>query len=152
MTFFYARFVIVWACWLLFADKKRWKEIVPVCIFASFLSLITDQIVYFYITYWEYYGIEPTIIRSLMDDFGVYIVVTYLFIQCLPQKQTFFRMFSYWFAWTALAITIEYVHLITGHMAHYNGWSLWHSYISDWILYLIFYQYHKIFQLENLSK
>jgi hypothetical protein len=152
MDFFYARFIISWSCWLIFADKARWKEIFPVCIFASFLSLISDEIVYSYIPYWEYYGNEPNIVRNLMDDFGVYMVVTYLFIQWLPQKQTFFRMFSYCFAWTALAITIEYVHVITGHMAHYHGWSFWHSYVSDWILFLTFYEYHKVFHFERLSR
>jgi hypothetical protein len=152
MTFFYARFVIAWACWLLFADKSRWKELFPVCTFASFLGLITDQIVDWYIPYWEYYGSEPKIIRNLLDDFDVYIVVTYLFIQWLPKKQSFFSMFSYWFTWTALAIAIEHVHVMTGHMAHYHGWTFWHSYISDWLLFWIFYQYHKILKLEKLSK
>lgn len=152
MTFFYARFLITWTCWLLFADKSRWKEILPVCIFASFLSLITDQVVDRHIPYWEYYGTEPKIVRNLLDDFGLYMVVTYLFIQWLPQKQTFFRMLYYWFIWTALAIFIEHIHVITGHMAHYHGWTFWHSYVSDWILYWIFYQYHKILQLEKLSK
>lgn len=152
MDFFYARFVIAWTCWLLFADKSRWKEILPVCFFASCLSLITDQIVDWYISYWEYYGSNPKIVRNLMDDFDVYIVVTYLFIQWLPNKQSFFSMFSYWFAWTALTITIEYIHVVTGHMAYYHGWSFLNSYICDWILFWIFYQYHKIFKFEKLSK
>lgn len=152
MSFFYARFFIIWACWLLFADKSRWKEIVPVCVFASSLGLIADQIVDSYIPYWEYYGSEPEIVINLIDEFEVNPIATYLFIQWLPQKQTFFRMFSYWFAWTAFAITIEHIHVITGHMAHYHGWTLWHSYISDWILFGIFHQYHKILQLDKLSK
>ena len=152
MDFFYARFVIAWACWLLFADKARWKEMIPVCVFASFLSLITDQIVEWYIPYWEYYGSEPKILRKLMDISDVYIIVTYLFIQWLPEKQSLFNICFYWFGWTALAITIEYIHVITGHMAHYHGWTFWHSYVSDWILFWMFYQYHKVFQLEKLAK
>lgn len=152
MDFFYARFAISWACWLLFADKARWREIIPVSILASFFGLISDHIITFYITYWDYYGSIARIILMLLDDLEIYVVVTYLFIQWLPKKQSFFSMFSYWFAWTALAITIEYIHVVTGHMAHYNGWTFLHSYVSDWILFWIFYQYHKIFQLEKLSK
>jgi hypothetical protein len=152
MDFFYMRFLISWTCWLFFSDKARWKEMVPVCAFALCLSLISDQIVDWYVIYWEYYGNEPKIIRKLLDDFDVYIIVTYLFIQWLPEKRSFFKMFSYWFAWTALAISIEYIHVKTGHMAHYNGWTFWHSYISDWILFWLFYQYHKILQLEKLAK
>lgn len=152
MDFFYMRFLISWTCWLLFADKARWREIIPVSIFASFLGLITDQIVEWHIPYWEYYGNEPKIIINLMDDLGIYIVTTYLFIQWLPKEHSFFCMFSYWFVWTALAIGIEYVHVITGHMAHYHGWTFWHSYVTNWILFGIYYQYHKILQLEKLSK
>jgi hypothetical protein len=51
MTFFYARFVISWTCWLLFADKTRWKEIIPVCLFASLLSLVTGVIVEWHIPF-----------------------------------------------------------------------------------------------------
>jgi hypothetical protein len=152
MTFFYARSLVVWTCWLLFADKLRWREIFPVCFFASCLSLVADQLVDWCIPYWQYYGSEPKIALNLLDAFDIYIVVTYLFIQWLPQRQTFFRMFSYWFAWTSFAIAIEYFHMITGHMAHYHGWSYLHSYIADWILFYIFYLYHKIFHFEKLSK
>ena len=62
------------------------------------------------------------------------------------------RCFFHWFAWTALAISIEYIHVKTGHRAHYNVLTFWHSYISDWILFWLFYQYHKILQLEKLAK
>jgi len=85
MTFFYARFLIAWACWLFFADKSRWKELVPVCVFASSLSLITDQVVD-YIPYWKYYGSEPEIVITLIDEFDINPIATYLFIQWLPQK------------------------------------------------------------------
>lgn len=151
MSFFYARFFIVWACWLLFADKSRWREIFPVCVFASFLGLIADQIVD-YIPYWEYYGSEPEFVITLTDEFEINPIATYLFIQWLPKKQSYFNMFFYWFAWTALAISIEYIHVKTGHMVHYNRWTFWHSYVADWILFWIFYQYHKILRLEKLSK
>jgi hypothetical protein len=87
-----------------------------------------------------------------MDVFDVYIVVTYLFIQWLPRKQSFFRMFSYWFAWTGFAIIIEFFQIKAGHMAHYHGWSLLYSYVFNWVLLRIFYQYHKILRLDKLSK
>ena len=152
MDFFYMRFLISWTCWLLFADKTRWREIIPVSIFASFLGLISDHFMNLHITYWEYYGSHPKIIMVLLDDFEVYAVVTYFFIQCLPQKRPLFHIFTYIFPWTLFAILLEYVHIITGHMAHHYGWTLWHSYVADWILFFIFYEYHKVFHFEKLSK
>lgn len=152
MDFFYMRFLISWTCWLFFADKTRWREIIPVSIFASFLGLISDHFMNLHITYWEYYGSHPKIIMVLLDDFEIYFVVTYLFIQWIPQKQSFANMFFYWFAWTGLSIAIEYLHIITGHMTLYHGWTLWYSYISDWILFWILYEYHKVFHFKKLSR
>ncbi len=152
MSYFYGRFIIAWVCWLIWADKSRWKEIIPVCLLASLLSLVSDVIVEWYIPYWRYYGSEPTVSRKLLDSFDVYIVVTYLFIQWLPKKQSFLKMFSYWFLWTGFAAIIEFFQIKTGHMAHFQGWSLLHSYIFDWILLWIFYQYHKIFCFKKLSR
>jgi hypothetical protein len=151
LMFFIARIIIAWSLWFLLADKRRWKEIFPVCILASFLGQITDEIVH-YFPYWEYYGpdLHPLIV-NMADDIDVYPVVTYFFIQILPKNHQLWTMLLYWFAWSGLAITIEYVHIATGHMTHLNGWTYWHSYISDWFLFWIFYQFHKKFELSRLS-
>ena len=103
-----------------------------------------------YFPYWDYYApdLHPLLV-ILFDDFDVYPVITYLFIQWLPHNQSFWRMFSYWFVWTGIAIIIEYIHVATGHMAHLNGWAFWHSYLADWFLFWLFYQYHRIFELKS---
>lgn len=149
--FFIIWFLLSWSIWLIFADKKRWREIIPVCIFADFLGSLADIIVEYY-KYWEYLGnVFHPLILDISDELGIYPVVTYLFIQWFPKTQSFWRIFFYWFAWTGLAIIIEYIHLITGHMEHSSGWTLWHSYVADWILFFLFYQFHKMFDLRKLS-
>lgn len=149
--FFIARCIIIWIIWLIFADKRRWKEILPVCILASFLGVVADIIVDEY-PYWDYMDndIHPLYLE-LGDEFEIFPLVTYLFIQWLPKKETLWSMFSYWFLWTGLAIIIEYIHLITGHMDHSYGWTIVHSYIADWILLWLFYKFHKILELKKLS-
>ena len=44
MLFWSIRFIMEWVIWLALADKTRWKEILPVCIFAGYISLIADQV------------------------------------------------------------------------------------------------------------
>ena len=61
-------------------------------------------------------------------------------------------MFGYWLAWTAFTFAIEWVQLKLGYMTHFQWWTIWHSYIADWILFWMFYQYYKIFQFERLSR
>jgi|GEM_PF-655146 hypothetical protein len=150
MEYYYIRFAIEWIVWLTFADKKRWREILPVCFFASLFSAVTDTLVHHYPLWMFDYSISA--IPELLDDFGIYIVVTYLFIQWLPSHHTLWRMLSYWFVWTSLAISIEFIHLKTGHMTYHQWWKIWYSYIADWILFWIFYQYYKAFKFEKLSQ
>lgn len=150
MCFWYIRFSIEWSIWLIFADKKRWRELFPVCFFASLLGATSDVITY-HIPLWTYDG-NNHFIPYILNDWGIYIVFMYLFIQCLPKHRTFWLMFGYWFIWTAIAIIIELIHVKTGHMTYHNGWSTWKSYGTDWILFLVLYQFHKIFHLEKLSR
>lgn len=40
MLFYILVFTLSWIVWLVFADKDRWREILPVCIFAKCLVII----------------------------------------------------------------------------------------------------------------
>ena len=148
--FWILRFILFWAVWFVFADKKRWREILPVCILASFFGATTDNLVHHYYP-WIYDTMQTNIVADITDDWSVYPIVTYLFIQWLPRERSFRKMFSYWFIWTGVAIGIEEVHLITGHMSYPTWWNLGWSYLADWILFWLFYQYYKILRFERVS-
>lgn len=145
--FFVIRFAIEWTIWLLFADKKRWRELFPVAFFASLLGCLTDDLMHHY-RLWEYDG---QLLSDFTNNFGCYVVVTYLFIQWLPKGEKFWNLFLYWFIWTGFAISYEWLHIITNHMVYHQWWGIHLSYIADWILFFIFYQYHKIFNFKKLS-
>ena len=149
--FYIIRFIIAWIIWFVYADKRRWKEILPVCVFASCLGFLADILIEYY-PLWEYIedAMHPLFLE-IGDEFDVYPVVTYLFIQWLPVNKTIKNMFLYFFGWTGVAISIEYIHIVTDHIEHLNGWTMWHSYISDWILFWLFYMYHKVLDLKRLS-
>jgi hypothetical protein len=146
MWFFLGVIIVSWILWFIFADKTRWREIFPVSFFAGYLGLITDIIMDYY-RLWEYKN--GKIMGELFDDFSVYIVVTYLFIQWLPTNHTFWAFFRYWFIWTATAIGIEWVHVVTDHMEHHKWWNYGWSYFANWLLFWIFYKYHKIFNIRT---
>lgn len=146
--FYVAWFIIAWIVWLAFADKSRWREILPVCIFAKALALATDVLVFHY-PLWEYIG--PPALIHLADDLAIYPVVTYLFIQRLPKERRTGRMLKYWLCWTTLAIIIELIYVHTGHMRYHLWWNTWHSYAADWFLYWVFYKFHQVLRLERLS-
>lgn len=141
-------FISAWIVWLLFADKSRWREILPVCIFAKSLALGTDVLMFYY-PLWEYGG-SPFLIH-LADDLGIYPVVTYLFIQWLPDSRTVKNMLRYWLSWTTVAVIIELIYVNSGYIRYHLWWNTWYSYVADWLLYWLFYQFHKILKLEKLS-
>jgi hypothetical protein len=101
-----------------------------------------------YYTLWHYQNGHPLLI-SLLDDFGVFLVVTYLFIQWMPKERTFRLMFGYWFIWTGMAISLELIYHATNHLIYHQWWNSWWSYLADWILFWIFYEYHKILNLKK---
>jgi len=147
--FWVIRFIIFWAAWLVFADKKRWREILPVSVFSGFIGASSDNIMHHY-HLWIYESTETTFLADMTDDWSVYIVITYLFIQWLPKQQTSWPMFKYIFLWTGISILIEYIHVVTDHMSFPTWWNMHWSYFADWILFWILFQYHKIFHLKTL--
>ncbi|HWR06150.1 CBO0543 family protein [Sporomusa sp.] len=149
MEFYYIRFVLFWILWLIFADKSRWRELFAVGIFAGFLDGFAD-IFSFHYPLWKYHP-PDSVVPNLFDNMGVYIVVSYLFIQWLPKNPSVVRMLMYWFLWTAFAIAIEWVHVHMGYMTYDSGWRMEYSYIADWIIYWMLYKFHKVFELRKLS-
>lgn len=146
--FYISWFVFAWIIWLILAKKSRWREILPVCIFAKALALATDVFVFYY-PLWEYIG-SPALIH-LADDLGIYPVVTYLFIQWLPRSRTVKSMLGYWLIWTTVAVTIELLFVHLGYMRYPLWWNTCHSYAADWFLYWLFYKFHQLLRLERLS-
>lgn len=148
---FITTFILAWTTWIIFSDKRRIKEILPVSVFAVALGAITDTIVHHY-KLWSYHSkIINHIAIDILDELGIYIVVTYLFIQFLPREKSFKNMFIYIFKWSTFAIIIEFIHLKLGNMKHHKFWNLGWSYLCDWILFLLFYSYHEILGLKKLS-
>ncbi|OCL26564.1 hypothetical protein U472_11280 [Orenia metallireducens] len=149
--FFIGRFTLVWIIWLIFADKKRWRELFPTAIFAGLLGSITDNIMDFY-KLWDYNdNIIAKELLVIFDDLGIYIVSTYLFIQWLPKEKNFKNLFKYILSWTTITLSIEAIHIYTGHMYHYNFWNLGWSYLADWLLFFLFYFFYKQFQFDKLN-
>lgn len=151
--FFIIRDFIFWLIWVLFADKKRWRELFVVAIFAALLGTLTDHLMHHY-KLWHYSTEENIgkVLVEAIDDFGIYTVTAYLFIQMLPNQHTFWNMLRYLFIWSSITITIEWVHVVTGHMRHLKWWTYLYSFIADWFLFWIFYKFHQVFELKKLSQ
>jgi len=149
--FYWIRYIIFWAIWWKFADKKRWRELFSVAIFAALLGTLTDHLFHDYYKLWSYVG-QPPVIKEILNDIGIYVVVTYLFIQWLPQERGFLEKFLYFFFWTLVSIFIEWFHLAVGKIEHHQWWNLWYSYLADWLLLWIFYKIHQVFRYERLSE
>lgn len=138
MKFFYIVFGVSWVIWFIFSDKSKWKIILPSCILAGFLGSTSDSIMDWY-KLWEYF--PNGILSDMFNDWGIFPVVTYLFLQKIPNNY----LFWYYVKWTILAIIIEWFHVYTGHMVYYKWWNGWCSYISDWLLFFAFHMTYKIF-------
>ncbi|MBP1935075.1 CBO0543 family protein [Ammoniphilus resinae] len=137
-------FILSWLAFLVLGDKRRVPELFPTAMFSAYLGLLTDLVMKEY-ELWSYHDqpLSESVI-PLFLDFGIYPVVAYLFIQFLPQTWT--KRLGWIFFWSLGAILLEYAYLKFELMQHHRWWSLWISYISDWVIYVLLilqYQFYK---------
>ena len=148
--FWIVGFILSWLVWLIFADKKRWQEIFPVTIFASWLSFIVEAWMNYVYSLWSYSG--SAVLPLFGNAFGVYIVVPYFFIQWLPYKRNLRNMLIYFFLWTGFSIIFEFIHWRFLQIEYHHWWNIGCSYLSDWFLFWLFYKYYAATGLDKLSK
>ncbi|MBP1934239.1 CBO0543 family protein [Ammoniphilus resinae] len=141
MTFSTTLFVISWICFFVFADKKKIIYFYPTCLLATYFSAAVDFLFTEHYPLWDYpHGTKmQTYIYHLMQQFGIYPVVTYLFLQTIPKRKTKFKLIRHIFYWTLLAIFIEWLAITTHFMEHMKWWNLGYSYTADWLLFFLFY-------------
>jgi hypothetical protein len=144
MTYSIIKFILSWACFIWFGDKKKFFLIVPTCYVAIILALITDLLMFVY-PLWEYKSQTEMQLfaKQIINAFGIYFVVTYLFLQTLPKSQTILTVGIHIFLWSILCILIEVFAMELGYIHHGLWWNLGWSYFSDWVLFLFFYGHHK---------
>lgn len=128
-----------------FADKKLFFKFLSTCYLAMILGLTTDIITSYY-PLWTYTSNNPLekLLITFFDDFGVYFVVTYLFLQTIPKKETFISVTVHILYWSLLALVIEIIAHKIGWIKYDFWWNTLYSYISDWILYIVFYLHYKL--------
>jgi len=143
-------FIVSWLIWFIFANKKRWKEILPVSIFASWISFAVEAWMHYVYNLWSYAG--SGILPLFGNAFGIYLVVPYFFIQYLPQERTLVKMLVYLFLWADFAIVFEFLHWYFSKIEYHLWWNIGFSYLSDWLLFWIFFKYYVSTNLQKLSK
>jgi hypothetical protein len=145
MTFSLTLFVTSWVCFLIFSKKNKLRLFYSTCLLAMYLASIVDLLGGHHFPLWDYP--DPSNIHAfiyhVLQQFGVYPVVVYLFLQTLPKQQNLITMSLHIFYWSIIALVIEWIAIKTGFMKYKNWWNLGWSYLADWILYFIFYWHHK---------
>lgn len=148
--FWITSFTLSWIFWYLLADKDRWREILPVSIFASWVSFAVEALMHYVTNLWSYSG--SVIFPLFGNAFGVYLVVPYFFIQWLPTERSIVKMLFYFFLWTGFAIFFEFIHWYFSKIEYHLWWNIGCSYISNWLLFWIFYKYYVLTNLNTISK
>lgn len=145
MTFSITLFSVSWLYFFIFADKRKIPLFYSTCLLAMYLASTVDSLGGHYYSLWDYPDSNKlrSFTHHLLQQFGVYPVVVYLFLQTLPKKQNLIRILLHIFYWSILALAIEWIAIKTGFMEYKNRWNLGWSYLADWILYFIFYLHYK---------
>ncbi|UOF89990.1 hypothetical protein LSG31_19305 [Fodinisporobacter ferrooxydans] len=140
--FYILVFLASWIAFLIFGNKKRFRELYTNSLIAMIMSLTSDVIASIY-PFWFYNDPKthiPKLIVELLDDFGIYPVIAYLYVQFLPE--TLRKWFLYTFLWTTGGILTEYFMIRNEYIVYKLGWSLSWSYVSNWIIFGILTGHH----------
>lgn len=148
--FFIVVFIVSIIIWSIFADKRRWRSLITISLISLLLAVFAQHLAQKYLV-WDFIGDQDWVLISISNS-SVYMVSTYLFIQWYPVGKDKLWVIGYWIAWTTYALIVEYIYWEMGHLVYYPNWSLWKSYIADWVLYGFFYIYYSTFKLEKLDK
>jgi hypothetical protein len=129
---------------LIFGDKKKLPVFTHTSLVASLIATMTDLLMIPY-PLWNYPSQTSwnLFYKQMIHTFTVYPVVVYLFLQTLPRKQTFITVARHIFYWTIPCILLEWISLKIKYIEHGLWWNLGYSYLADWILFSLFYIYHK---------
>lgn len=154
-------FLVSWTAFFLFADRSRWRSLLPACMLASLMSLTSDVLVTHY-PIWSYYDLSHHKIPvwlKLLDDFGIYPVTTYLFLQNYPLAASRLKRVRYFIYWTSFTITLELLFCLMDWMVHSQSWSLPLSYAADWMIFFVLLRFFllvnrtiKIFSGKTLER
>jgi hypothetical protein len=120
MTFSVTLFASSWICFFIFADKKKFHLFYPTFLFSAFIACAADFFATEHYLLWDYpQGTKiQTYFFHLMQQFGIYPVVTYLFLQTRPKQQITLTLTKHIFYWTILAIVLEWLALKMGFIKH----------------------------------
>jgi hypothetical protein len=133
-------FVLSWIFFFIFADKKKLYLFLSTVYFGIIVALMSDLLMHV-VELWEF-NVDSrlqTFIARWSIAWGIYFVIMYFFFQWLPKKQTVWSMVKYLFYWTTFSILAEWLFVEMKWFVHKEWWNLFHSYWSDWVLYIIFY-------------
>lgn len=135
-------FVTSWISFILFADKKRFRELHVTCLVAMVMSLGSDVITNCY-PLWLYNDPDthfPNIAIELLDDLGLYPVLAYIYIQHVPKGIKKWPVYT--FFWTIGGCVIEFILTEKGYLKYHHGWNLICSCAADWVIFAILSIHH----------
>lgn len=108
MAFSITLFLISWSCFIIFSDKRRLHYFYPTCLLAIYMSCAVDFFATEHYILWDYpQGTKvQTNFYHLLQQLGVYPVVTYLYLQTLPKNNhRKWRVVRHIFYWSILALS-----------------------------------------------
>lgn len=137
---------------LIFIDKSKFIKFLPTCYFAGLLDLYTDLITAHY-PFWHYKSTKEIyqILIHPMNTFGIYFVITYLFLQTLPKKQNIVSISLHIFYWLIPSLAIELLATNLGVLIYGHGWNTYYSFLADICIYLILYFHFKLTEKLRLK-
>lgn len=134
---------IFWSSCFLVFDKKKFLSYLPTIYLGAALAFMSDILALIY-PIWIYHAPNNTIrlLRNIMNEFGIYVPIIYLYLYTMTKYKEKFIVFAIWILISAI---VEIIFLEIGDYSYRDWWSFIKSIIADLFLYSTFYFHHKLY-------
>lgn len=132
--------VAIFICYK-FGDWRNWKNYYPTILFFILSSVVCIVLTYNH-PLWLY---KSAVINHTFTDLFISITVypctIMMFIPHLPSKTT--KIILHISIYVAVYTIPEFIAVKLGYFTYYNGWSIWHTLIFNYIMFPILILHYK---------
>lgn len=132
--------ILVLTAWK-WGDWKNWKKYHPTILFYAMGDFCAGLVLYNF-PLWSF---ESPLLGKTFSNLLITLVffpaTILLYLPHFPKKRIF--QIIYIFLWSGLYTLIEFVSLLLGYFSHFNGWTIWWTFLFNLVMFSIFWVHFK---------
>jgi len=137
-------FVTVWLFLVYkWGDWKNWKKYYPTILFFILGNMIYDSLTYNY-PLWELTSPNHKVtLSTLFTELLLWPLMILFYLSKISKLTSWLKKGLFLLLWIAIVSTFEFLIGMMGLIAYHNGWTIWNSVFSNFVIYPLVFLHYK---------